>query len=418
MFSTPFAKNPLPFRDKGLRRNKSRVVALAGLLAGALLLTACSGSTDQTPHNPGGQTGTSAPGAAVKLTIDPAGDNQISPATPIKVHADGGTITDVSVSNSSTNKKVDGTLSPDKTTWTSSESLGYGSSYAVIAHGSDSKGKTAEQQAKLTTISPKQQAEPNLIPAPSSVADTGVGVGQPIVFTFNQPVKNKAEVEKQLSVVSSPVQEGGWYWIDDKNVHYRPKEYWKPGTTLTVTANVYGLDFGNGVYGASDRKETYKVHDSWIAKADGNTEQMQIFHNGQMVKAMPISMGKDATPTHLGAHVISDKHENYTMDSCTYGVCKGQPGYYRSDEKWSQRISNDGEFVHENPNSVGQQGSSNVSHGCINLNDANAKWFFQNLGLGDVVEVTNSGGPQLPVWDLYGDWSPSWAQWQAGSAIK
>ena len=157
---------------------------------------------------------------------------------------------------------------------------------------------------------------------------------------------------------------------------------------------------------------------SWIAKADGSSEQMQIFHNGQMVKSMPISMGKDATPTHLGAHVISDKQANYTMDSCTYGVCPPDPKAYRSNEKWSERISNDGEFVHENPNSVGAQGSSNVSHGCINLNDANATWFFQNMGLGDVVEVTNSGGPQLPVWDLYGDWSKSWADWQAGSAIK
>jgi lipoprotein-anchoring transpeptidase ErfK/SrfK len=177
-------------------------------------------------------------------------------------------------------------------------------------------------------------------------------------------------------------------------VHYRPKEYWQAGTTLKVTAKIYGTDFGNGVFGAADRTEIYKVHDSWIAKAVGSNDQMQILHNGQMVKSMPISLGKDATPTHLGPHVISFTDPNYTMDSCTYGVCQGQQGYYRSVEKWSTRISNDGEFVHENPNSVGPQGSSNVSHGCINLNSANAQWFFQNLGLGDVVEVTNSGGPQ------------------------
>lgn len=251
------------------------------------------------------------------------------------------------------------------------------------------------------------------------MASTGVGVGQPIVFSFGKiAVKNKAAVEKALTVESTPKQEGGWYWIDDSNVHYRPKEYWQAGTTLKVTAKIYGVDFGGGVFGAEDRTETYKVHDSWIAKADGNSEQMQIFHNGAMVKSMPISMGKDATPTHLGAHVISDKQANYTMDSCTYGVCPPDPKAYRSNEKWSERISNDGEFVHENPNSVSQQGSSNVSHGCINLNDANAQWFFQNMGLGDVVEVTNSGGPQLPVWDLYGDWSKSWTDWQAGSAIK
>jgi lipoprotein-anchoring transpeptidase ErfK/SrfK len=288
----------------------------------------------------------------------------------------------------------------------------------VVAQATGQNGKPVERDSQIGTVAPKSTVNANLIPAPASVASTGVGVGQPIVFTFTKPVKNKAEVEKQLSVVSSPVQQGGWYWVDDKNVHYRPKEYWQAGTTLTVSARIYGVDFGNGVYGAEDRTVTYQVHDSWIAKADGNSEQMQIFHNGQMVKQMPVSLGKDATPTHVGVHVISFKSPSYTMDSCTYGVCEGQPGYYNAVEKWSSRISNDGEFVHENPNSVGAQGNSNVSHGCINLNAENAEWFFDNFGLGDVVEVTNSGGPALPLDDLYGDWSKSWPDWQSGSALK
>jgi lipoprotein-anchoring transpeptidase ErfK/SrfK len=412
----------MSFKSNLLLSRKSGEYARFGLMAtflvAVLALSACSSGNAPSGNTGSGAQVSAAPGSEVTVRIDPAGGNAVSPTTPIVVHADHGTLTDVTVTNTVKGKKVAGVLSPDRTTWTSSEPLGYGSNYTVLVHASDGSGRPVEQQSKVTTVAPKQQATPQLIPAPASVAQTGVGVGQPIVFSFTQAVKDKAAVEKQLSVVSQPVQQGGWFWIDDKNVHYRPKDYWKPGTTLTVSAKVYGVNFGNGVYGATDRTETYKVHDSWVAKADGATEQMQIFHNGQMVKAMPISMGKDATPTHLGPHVISDKHEVYTMDSCTYGVCKGDPNWYHSDEKWSQRISNDGEFVHENPNSVGQQGNSNVSHGCINLNDENAKWFFQNLGLGDVVEVANSGGPKLPVWDLYGDWSLSWQDWQAGSALK
>ncbi len=398
---------------------KKTLLSTAGILAAALLFAACSSGGD----NGNGDTNSTGSGAEsdespVSVKIDPAEGNGINPATPVVVKAEHGTLTDVAVTNADKGNQVKGKLADDKRSWTTTEPLGYNSTYKIVAHAKGKDGKPIEQQGSLSTVNPKQQVNPNLIPAPGAVASAGIGVGQPIVFSFGEPVKNKADVEKKLSVESTPKQEGSWYWMDDKNVHYRPKEYWQPGTTLKVSAMVYGVDFGNGVYGATDRTETYKVHDSWVAKADGNTEQMQIFHNGQMVKAMPISMGKDATPTHLGAHVISDKHENYTMDSCTYGVCQGQPGYYRSNEKWSSRISNDGEFVHENPNSVGAQGSSNVSHGCINLNAANAQWFFQNMGLGDVVEVTNSGGPQLPVWDLYGDWSKSWADWQAGSALK
>jgi lipoprotein-anchoring transpeptidase ErfK/SrfK len=397
---------------------RPRLAGTTGLLVAALVLSACSSNGGSPSVGGTAPSGSKTSEPAVAVTIDPAGGTNVNPATPITVKAANGTLVDVTVTNTVKGTTVAGQLAADSLSWVSTEPLGYGSTYKILAHAKSTNGSPVEQQSQLTTLKPKQQANANLIPAPSSVASTGVGVGQPIVFSFGQPVKNKADVEKQLSVESTPKQEGGWFWIDDKNVHYRPKDYWQAGTTLKVTANIYGVDFGNGVFGAEDRTETYKVHDSWIAKADGNTEQMQIFHNGQMVKSMPISLGKDATPTHLGAHVISDKQANYTMDSCTYGVCQGQPGYYRSNEKWSERISNDGEFVHENPNSVGSQGSANVSHGCINLNSANAQWFFQNLGLGDVVEVTNSGGPQLPVWDLYGDWSQSWAQWQAGSAIK
>jgi lipoprotein-anchoring transpeptidase ErfK/SrfK len=106
------------------------------------------------------------------------------------------------------------------------------------------------------------------------------------------------------------------------------------------------------------------------------------------------------------------------MDSCTYGVCQGDKGYYKEKVDLDERISNDGEFVHAAPWSVGQQGDSNVSHGCVNLSPANAKWFFDHLGVGDVVEITNSGGPPLPVYDTYGDWELDWAHWQAGSALN
>ncbi|RSM73775.1 hypothetical protein DL991_31325 [Amycolatopsis sp. WAC 01375] len=394
---------------------KKTLLSTAGILAAVVLFSACSPAGD-TPNSAGNSAGSEE--SPVSVTIDPAGGTNVNPAIPVVVKAEHGKLIDVTVSNADKGNQVKGELAGDGLSWKTTEPLGYGSTYKIVAHAQGTDGKPVEQQSRVSTLSPKQQANPNLIPAPAAVTSGGVGVGQPIVFAFGQPVKNKAEVEKKLSVESTPKQEGSWYWIDDKNVHYRPKVYWQPGTTLKVSAMIYGVDFGNGVYGATDRTETYKVHDSWVAKADGNTEQMQIFHNGTLAKSMPISMGKDATPTHLGAHVISDKHENYTMDSCTYGVCQGQPGYYKANEKWSLRISNDGEFVHENPNSVGAQGSSNVSHGCINLNAANAQWFYQNMGLGDVVEVTNSGGPQLPVWDLYGDWSKSWADWQAGSALN
>nr|WP_245607069.1 Ig-like domain-containing protein [Pseudonocardia spinosispora] len=347
------------------------------------------------------------------LTMSPTGTQPVSPATPVVVTAEHGRLTSVQVRDLASGAVVAGTLDSGGKVWTSTAPLKYAASYTVVANATNTEAKSTQNTFTIATLKPGKTSYPNMVPAPGSV--DSVGVGQPIVFQFSEPVTDKAAVQQHLRVTSNPPQEGAWYWVDARNVHYRPKEFWQPGTTITVGADIYGVDFGAGVYGAENREVTYRVHDSWIAHADGNTQSMAIFHNGRQVKTMPISMGKDVTPTHHGIHVVSFKSANYTMDSCTYGVCKGDKGYYRTNEKWSTRISNDGEFVHENPNSVSAQGNSNVSHGCINLNAANAQWFFQNFGLGDVVDVVNSGGPALPVWDLYGDWSLSWAQWQAGN---
>ncbi|WP_443667617.1 L,D-transpeptidase [Kibdelosporangium banguiense] len=383
------------------------------ILTTALIVGACSSGESPVVAGVPGSSGAPAAAAEVKVDISPGGDN-VLPTTPITVKASGGTLDTVTVTNSAKGTKVKGSLSDDKTTWTSSESLAYAASYDVVAGTLASDGKKGEQKSTVKTLAPKATAFPSFIPAPSV---TDVGVGQPIVVKFDKDITDKAAAEKALTVTSTPSQPGGWYWLSKREVHYRPQNYWQAGTTIKVHAGVYGVDLGGGVFGQTDRDLTLKVHDAWVAKADGNTAQMQIFQNGNLVKTMPISMGKDATPTHLGAHVISDKQRDYTMDSCTYGVCSG-PQAYKSLEHFAERISNDGEFVHENPNSVGAQGNSNVSHGCINLNAANAEWFFNHFGLGDVVEVTNSGGPQLPVWDTYGDWAVSWADWQAGSAVK
>ncbi|MEV4311336.1 Ig-like domain-containing protein [Actinocrispum sp. NPDC049592] len=397
---------------------RNKMLLTGAILVGVLFAGACS-STDSPPAAGDGSTGGSAGSSSaapppVKIDVTPAGDN-ISPTNPVVVKATGGKLDSVTVTNSAKGSKVKGSYSDDKTSWTSSEPLAYGSSYAVQVSAVTDDGKKADQNVTVKTLAPKATAFPSFIPAPSV---TEVGVGQPLVVKFDKDITDKAAAEKALKVTATPDQPGGWYWISKREVHYRPKVYWQAGTTIKLHAGVYGIDLGGGVYGQTDRDLNLKVHDSWVAKADGNTEQMQIFQNGTMVKTMPISMGKDATPTHLGAHVISDKQRDYTMDSCTYGVCPPNPKAYRSLEHFAMRMSNDGEFVHENPNSVGAQGSSNVSHGCINLNAANASWFFDHFNLGDVVEVTNSGGPQLPVWDTYGDWALDWATWQAGSALK
>ncbi|GEE01599.1 hypothetical protein nbrc107696_20450 [Gordonia spumicola] len=386
-------------------RRSARAFAAAGLVSVALLAAACGGNGSSTPD----------PAPAATVILDGAMTKPINPTTPISVRAGFGSLAKVTVTNKK-GKQVKGESSAGGAEWHTTQDLGYGGTYTVTADAVNTDGKHTKKTFTVTTITPDDTAYANVVPAPEMVDDDGVGVGQPMVFQFTKPVKNRAEVEKHLSVTTTPSQPGAWYWTDDQSVHYRAKNFWKPGTKIHIEADVYGVDLGDGVYGAEDNAVDYHVRDSWIAKADGSTEQLTVFHNGQLVRTMPMSLGEPSTPSHRGIHVVSERAASVVMDSCSYGVCQGSPGYYRETVFDNLRISNDGEFVHAAPWSVGQQGSANVSHGCVNLSPADAQWMYDTFRLGDVVEITNSGGDELPVWDTYGDWAVPWKVWKAGNA--
>ena len=385
--------------------NRSKTTALVScLFVVALMLAACASGEDADTR-----------AAPATIAVPVANGGPINPTTPIVVDAHGGTLTTVTITNAA-GKPVESKASDDGASWSTVEDLGYGGTYTVKATAVNADEVPTVKTFTVSTIAPASTAYANVIPAPDAVEGVGIGVGQPMVFQFTAPVTNKSEVLKHLKISTTPAQPGAWYWIDDQNIHYRGPNYWKPGTKIHIEADIYGVDLGGGVYGAEDTSMDYTVHDSWVAKADGATELLTVFHNGQQVRQMPMSLGEPNNPSHSGPHVISEKAAETVMDSCTYGVCQGDPGYYRETVYNDLRISNDGEFVHSAPWSLGQQGAANVSHGCVNLSPADSKWMFDNFGLGDVVEITNSGGPPLPVWDTYGDWELSWPQWQAGAA--
>ncbi len=404
------------------------MIRIAGLGLVALLLAACSGETGTVgAAQPAGAIGAAGPAGTATVPGVPAatvafeGGDQLSPKDPIVVKASGGTLQAVAVTNPQTGNAVKGELSPDKTTWTSSDRLRYASTYQVVATAVNQAGAATEQRGEVHTVKPAGVATPALFQSASG----DFGVGLIIGLKFDHDITDKATVEKSFKVTSSPAQDGGWYWVGKREVHFRPKDYWKAGSTVKLETTTFGTPIGGGLYGGQDVSATYKVHDSWIAKADGKTHQIKAFHNGQLVRTAPTSMGKTAdtpprgaTPTFNGTHTVLGKEDHKIMDSCTYGVCEGDPGYYSAPENWNVRISNDGEYLHENLKTVGVQGSDNVSNGCLNMNTENAKWFFDNFNVGDVVEVTNSGGPQLAINNGHGDWAISWSAWQAGSALR
>ncbi len=208
--------------------------------------------------------------------------------------------------------------------------------------------------------------------------------------------------------------------MNDREVRWRPAQYWKPGTSVDVQVKAYGgVDLGQGLFGQDDVATRFTIGDEVIATADDATKKtMSVRVNGTVVKTMPISMGKDKTPTDNGSYVIGgDRYSFLVMDSSTYGVPVNSPDGYRTEVNWATQMSYSGIYVHAAPWSVGSQGRANVSHGCLNASTENAKWFYDNTKRGDIVEVVNTvGGPTLSGTDGLGDWNIPWDQWKAGNA--
>ena len=241
---------------------------------------------------------------------------------------------------------------------------------------------------QLTTVTPDYQTEVYLDTVGGTPIQGGgtYGVGTVVVARFDEPVENKTNAERHLVVTTTPPVHGSWYWLDDQTTHWRPEKCYAPGTSVTVSANIYGAPLGDGLYGQRDEHVSFKIGDSHVSIADDNTKQVSVYENGKLVRTMPTSMGMGGTETiggttpsfwtSPGVYTVMDKANPVTMDSSTFGLPINSRLGYRVTIPYATRISTDGIYPHQLNATVWAQGNTNTSHGCLNLNGENAKWFF------------------------------------------
>jgi lipoprotein-anchoring transpeptidase ErfK/SrfK len=385
------------------------------LLAAGFVIAGCSGASNDKPApaagpgNPAPNTNALVLRPATLALVPAAGAADVAPGEPVSITVTDGKVGEVKLTGAD-GKQVAGKAKADDTGWESSEPLGYGKSYTVNATATGTDGKPVTATSTFTTTKPQRQASVSL----NLVDGQTVGVGMPLIFTFSSNIADKAAAEMALKIVSEPQTEGAFHWFGDKSVTWRPKEYWKSGTKVTVNAAIYGKNLGKGTFGKEDRVTKGTIGDKLVAVADGGTHQMSISVNDQEIKTLPISMGKPGHNTPAGTYTVMSEHNGYTMDSSTYGVAADAPGGYRTFIQYAVRMSNSGIFYHSAPWSVGSQGKGNVSHGCINLSTDNAKWLMDTSKEGDIVTVQNSGGPKLEPTDGWSVWQLSWDEWKSG----
>jgi lipoprotein-anchoring transpeptidase ErfK/SrfK len=416
---------------------------VVGVAAGLLALTATAAACAKAPvwQQPG-DTGSSSAArqpAALTLSLDTLAP-QPSPSDPITATVANGTIDSVTLTNTATNKAVAGELSADKKTWTNSEQLGYDKPYQLVVSATGDDGQHKDVTKTFTTLKPKNMTLPYLRANVGTLLNGGTfGVGQPITVWFDERISDKAAAEKTLSVTTDPSGiVGGWYWMDDHEVHWRPKDYWPTSTKVTVTAKVYGKDMGGGIYGQQDVTASFKIADhSHLAVADHDTKHMKVYQDGVQITSIaghdvtagiPISMGKGGSETqpsgvvvdfrtNSGPHVITLSYDVYRMTSASFGITNpASPNFYDVNIKKAMRISGDGEFVHSRDWDVSQMGNLNTSHGCVNVPVVYMDWFYTTFRAGDVVDVKNTG-KNLDLRNGLGDWTVSWDNWLKGSAL-
>ena len=356
------------------------------------------------------------PPQAVVAASPAFGAKELSPSAPIVIRVAKGRISSLSFTNPA-GKKVKGSVSADGSTWTLGEVLGFGKTYTATGMVTGTDGKTVTVKGTFSTLGSGVEADSYISPGDGAT----VGIAQSVMILFPTEPTDRAAVERALTIKTTPAVEGSWGWIHHDGgwgIDWRTKDYWPAGTKVHVEAKLYGLKLAPGVYGSSDLSSDFTIGRAQVVYADAEAHQIVVKQGCTHINdpescsstsaTYPASFGSATIAnnvTRSGIHVVVRKDQQVTMRGTP-------PAHYTSTEYWAVRISDNGEFIHENPNTVSDQGNTNVSNGCINLSAASAEAYFNTALVGDPVEVTGTDiALSAADGDLF-DWTIPWSKWQ------
>ncbi|MFD4604293.1 Ig-like domain-containing protein [Streptomyces sp. NPDC058464] len=341
------------------------------------------------------------------------------PDKPLEVVAksDEDRITDVTAQDA-TGRFVAGELDADGHRWHSTSPLAANAHYTVQISTEDQDGAPGRKVLTFDTTVPTTRQRLKVTFGPKAGE---YGVGQPVTAQLDHEIKDKAQraiVERALRVDSVPAVQGSWYWVSDKELHYRPKDYWPAHATLQVHSNLDGVRISDRLWGGAAKPLKLTIGDKLLAVTDAAAHQMTIYRNDKEINQIPVTTGKAGFETRNGVKVVLEKQYFVRMRGTTVGIAEGTSDSYDLPVYYATRVTWSGEYVHAAPWSVGSQGYENVSHGCTGMNTSNAEWFFDTFHPGDLVKVVNSNGKTMEDFgNGFGDWNLVWKDWRKGSAL-
>ncbi|MEU9034806.1 Ig-like domain-containing protein [Streptomyces sp. NPDC048352] len=399
------------------------VAAWAALLGGLAGCTEDGGSPVeiQLPGKP------RSPDEAIRITPD---DNakDVPAEGPLRVHVPEGRLERVKVTKveDAQEEEVPGEIAADGLSWSPDADAGrlsLAAKYTVDAVALDGHNRRQARHTTFTTYVPEERFIGYFKPENRST----VGTGMIVSFSFSRPVRQRAEVERAITVTSTPPVEVVGHWFGNERLDFRPKQYWKAGTEVTVKMALRDVEGAPGSYGIQDKTIRFTVGRSQVSTVDAAAHTMEVRRDGELLSTIPVTAGAPKNTTYNGKMVVMEMFDVTRMNGATVGFTgeDGKGEYDIPDVPHAMRLTASGTFLHGNywasPDTFG---STNTSHGCVGLrddkgggSDTPAGWFFDRTLVGDVVEVVNSQDKTVAPNNGLGGWNMSWADWVAGSAV-
>ncbi|RKR90537.1 lipoprotein-anchoring transpeptidase ErfK/SrfK [Micromonospora pisi] len=399
-------------RQTARRRRATARTLVTVVLTGVLALAAgcSSGGGGNSPAWQGGKA-PELPKASAVVTSPAADAKDVPASTEISFGSKDATETKFELKDGA-GKVVEGKVNAEGTSFLPSGALEYGTTYTATVTATGDDGKPATVNSSFTTM-----AKPaNQVRVTSFLGDGSVvGVGMPAIVQFSRaiPEEYRDDLQRRMTVTTTPPQEGSWRWISPTEVHYRPKTFWKANTELDYKIQAGGLPLGDGWYGRADLTIDAKIGPAVVMTVDNKTKKMTVTKDGKVLKTFPISLGKPSTPSSSGTMIVMEKLRKTVFDTMDDPKPENR---YKTDIEYAQRLTWGGEFIHAAPWSVAQQGHTNVSHGCVNMSQENAAWLFGVTTIGDPITVKGTE-VQLKNGNGWTDWNMSWDEYIKGSAI-
>uniref|UniRef100_A0AAU1ZWL3 Ig-like domain-containing protein n=1 Tax=Streptomyces sp. NBC_00093 TaxID=2975649 RepID=A0AAU1ZWL3_9ACTN len=396
--------------------------ATGALLAGVLLVavTACSGggdsgsgADDAKPKGKETSTAQARQSQAVVTIAPKNGAKSVDTKGALSVSAAKGKLTEVKVEDAKGNP-VAGALTANDTKWAPSTHLTASTTYKVHVVAKDAEGRTAAEESSFTTLTPKNTFIGTFTPEDGSK----VGVGMPFSISFSRGITSPEDVEKAITIKTEPAVDVEGHWFGNDRLDFRPEKYWKPGTKVTVSLALDGVEGRPGVYGKQAKQVSFTIGRSQVSTVDVKTKTMVVRRDGKVIKTIPVTTGAPGYETWNGQMVITERLEVTRMNGETVGY-GGE--YDIKDVPHAQRLTTSGTFIHGNYWAPSAFGNYNASHGCIGLRDVRggydgkiaAAWFFDRSMIGDVVIVKNSNDRIVEPDNGLNAWNMSWEKWKA-----